>query len=116
MFNRMATVALLSISLAGAKTYSFDISRPARAGNFELARGMYKIRVDGSKAVLMDRRGHEINVAARAEAADIKFDRTAVILSSRLGKLRLEGVQLGGVPTRVVFEKGQQPLTSIAAR
>jgi len=114
MFRRMAALGMVSIALAGAKTWTFDISQPAQAGNIQLSRGEYKLKVDGPKAVLMDKHGYEINVVASAEAADIRFDRTAVILSVRGGKVRLDGVQLGGESTRVIFEKGKPMPASVA--
>jgi hypothetical protein len=104
MFKRIAIIALLTISLVSAKTYSFTVSEPAQAGNTQLKAGEYSLKVDGEQVVLTDNGGHRIDVTAKIEAADQKFDKTAICISSADGAKRIEWIHLGGSKMRVVFQ------------
>jgi hypothetical protein len=107
MFKRIALLALLvllGLSLASAKTYTFTVDDPIQAGSVQLKPGDYSLKVDGAQIELMDNAGHRIDVTATVEAADQKFDHTAVFFSSADGTNRLQSIQLGGSKTRVVFQ------------
>ena len=104
MLKRVAILALLGVSLASAKTYTFTVSDPTQAGSAQLKAGEYRLKVDGSQVVLMDNTGHQIDVIAKVEAADQKFDQTSVSTSKADGTNRIQSIQLGGSNNRVVFQ------------
>jgi hypothetical protein len=104
MLKRIAILALVGVSLASAKTYTFSISNPAQAGNAQLKPGEYSLKVDGSQVVLMDKTGRRIEATAKIETAERKFDQTAVSISKAEGTNRILWIALGGSKNRVVFE------------
>jgi hypothetical protein len=104
MLKRIAVLALLSISLASAKTYTFSVSEPAQAGQAQLKPGEYSLKVDGSQVLLMDKSGRPINATPKIEVADRKFDQTAISISKANGTNRIQWIELGGSKHKVVFE------------
>ena len=104
MLKRVAILALLGVSLASAKTYTFTVTDPAQAGKVQLKPGEYSLKLDGSQVVLMDRDGRRIDTTAKVESADRKFDQTAISSSKADGTNRIEAIQLGGSKYRVVFQ------------
>jgi len=104
MLKRLVLFALLTVSLASAKTYKFSLPEIAQAGDVQLKPGEYRLEVNGSKAVLMDKEGREIDVNARVETADYEFSFTAVCLSRADGTTRIQWIYLENRKSRVVFE------------
>jgi hypothetical protein len=104
MLKRVAILALLGVSLASAKTYTFTVADPAQAGKVQLKPGEYSLKLDGSQVVLMDTSGRRIDTTAKVESADRKFDQTVVSFSKVDGTNRIQAIQLGGSKTRVVFQ------------
>ncbi len=104
MLKRIALFALLTISLAGAKTFKFAIPEVAQAWGVHLQAGEYSLQVDGSNAVLMDKDGQRIDVNARVEKADLELSYTAVCLSRADGTTRIQYIYLENRKSRVVFE------------
>ena len=104
MFQRIAIIALLAVSLASAKSYSFTVADPAQAGATQLKPGEYHIKLDGSDVVLTDNEGRRIDVSAKLEQADQKFNATSVFMSREEGTPRITAIELGGSKLRIVFE------------
>ena len=104
MFKRLAIVALMSVVLASAKTYTFTISEPATAGSAQLKPGEYKLKLDGTQVVLIDNGGKQIDTTAKVETADRKFNQTSISISTADGSNRIISIELGGSTNRVVFE------------
>jgi hypothetical protein len=104
MLKRVAILALLGVSLASAKTYTFTVADPAQAGEVQLKPGEYSLKLDGSQVVLMDRAGRRIDTTAKVESADRKFDQTVISISKVDGTNRIQAIQLGGSKNRVVFQ------------
>lgn len=104
MLKRIATLALLGVSLASAKTYTFAVADSVQAGKVQLKPGEYSLKLEGSQVVLMDANGHRIDATAKVEAADRKFDQTSVFTSKADGANRIRSIELGGSKNRVVFE------------
>jgi hypothetical protein len=104
MLKRFAMLALLAVSLASAKTYTFTVYDSTQAGKVQLMPGEYHLKLDGSQALLMDATGHRIDAAAQVQTTDHKFDQTAVSTSKADGKNRIESIELGGSKIKVVFE------------
>ena len=104
MLKQMALLALLTLSLASAKTFKFSLPEIAQAGDVQLKPGEYRLQVDGSKAVLMDKDGRPIDVNAKVETADYELSYTAVCFSRADGTTRIQAIYLENRRSRVVFE------------
>jgi hypothetical protein len=104
MFKRLTMIALMSVLLASAKSYTFNLSDPVRAGSAQLTPGEYKLKVDGEQVVLIDKTGKRIGTTAKVETADRKFNQTAISTTKVDGANRILWIQLGGSANRVVFE------------
>jgi hypothetical protein len=104
MLKRLASIALLGVSLASAKSYTITISQLCQAGGVQLKPGQYTLKVDGPTVVLVDSRGNRIETAAKIETAERKFDQTAIVISRADGTARLQSIALAGSKSRVVFE------------
>lgn len=104
MLKRLAVIALLSVSLASAKSYTVSLSDACQAGGAQLTPGQYTLKLDGSKVVLMDDKGITIETTAKVETRARKFDQTAVSISKTGGANRLRSITLAGNKSKVVFE------------
>ncbi|MGQ9635577.1 MAG: hypothetical protein ACUVXB_15200 [Bryobacteraceae bacterium] len=106
MLKRIALVAiaLVSFSFASAKSYTIRISDACQAGTVQLQPGEYKVKVEGSKVILLDNRGRVIEAPAKVEQADQKFPHNSVATSRTESGVRLNWITLGGTKTRIVFE------------
>jgi hypothetical protein len=106
MLKRIAIIALLGVSLASAKTntYTFTLTDPTLAGKAQLQPGEYTLKVDASQAVLMDRKGHQIDATAKVETSDRKFDQTSISISATGGPAHIQWIELEGTKIKVVFE------------
>jgi hypothetical protein len=101
----LALFTLLAVSVASAKTYSITLYNPSQFGSTTLQPGDYKLKLDGTKAIVVDRLGKtaaEANV--RVETANKKFDRTELTLNTAGGTSKVTEVALGGSKTRLVIE------------
>ncbi len=101
--KKFGMLALLGVSLLSAKTYTITVTNSAKAGAAQLKPGDYKVKVDGSQAVLMDRKGHTIATAAKVETSDHKYGETSIASSSADGTNRIESIQLAGTHDKIVF-------------
>lgn len=104
MLKRLAVIALLGVSLAGAKSYTITLYDDCQAGGAQLKAGQYTLKVDGSKVVLIDNRGKSVETNAKIETADRKFDQTSMVISKADGTPRLQSIALAGSKSKVVFE------------
>jgi len=112
MLKRLSILALFGVMLVSAnvlhrttKTYTISVTDPTQVGVFQLSPGEYRVKVDGSQPVLLDKAGHPIDTPARLEAVDSKYSQTSALFSNADGIRHLESIQLGGTKTKVVFEK-----------
>jgi hypothetical protein len=107
MHKRLLMIALFALcgaSLASAKTYSFIVIDPSQAGKIQLKPGTYKVKLDGSHALLLDQSGHQINEPVKVQTGDHKYDQTAIETSTANGANRILWVEIGGSKDKVVFQ------------
>lgn len=107
MLKRFALVAiaLLGVSFASAKTYTFKVSDACKAGPVQLQPGEYKLKLEGSKVVLIDPKGRTIEAPAKVEDAGQKFSYTSVATSKAEGENRLEWIGLAGTRNKIIFQE-----------
>jgi hypothetical protein len=97
-----ATLTLTSLAVAGTKSYEFTLGGPTQFGNTELKAGEYKMKVDGTQAVIHDEHtGKSITVNVKVEHAGRKFDQTTVQSANKDGKDRVVEIHLGGSDTKL---------------
>lgn len=104
MIKKIAMFGLLSVGLMSAKTYNFTVTNPSVVGATQLKPGDYKLKLDGSQAVLMDRKGHTIETATKVETVDHKFNQTSIATSTQNGANKIESIELVGSKTKVLFQ------------
>lgn len=105
MTRFMLTFAIIALGVATAapKTLHMTLGEQAWVGGNELQPGDYKIEMQGDKAILILGK-KQIEVAAKLESNDKKFDTTMVVIDGA-GSSRpaLQEIDFGGTTTRIVF-------------
>jgi hypothetical protein len=96
-----ATIAL-AVASAASNSFHVNIEQPTWVGATELKPGDYKIEMEGDKAV-MKLGKNVIEVPAKVENADKKFDSTTVRVANLNNKNNLKEIRVGGTTMRVVF-------------
>lgn len=104
MLKRFAILALLSVALVSAKTYSFTVAAPTQAGKVQLQSGEYRLTLDGSQVTLMDKAGSRIDATAKVETTNEMYKETSVSVSEKAGTKRIDWIQLKGTKNKVMFE------------
>jgi hypothetical protein len=95
-----ATLALAGI--ANAKSYDIILATPVKAGNVQLSKGEYSLKVQGGNAVFTNiETGKRFTTAVKVEDAGTKFDVTAVVTDTKDGDSRITSVELGGSSTKL---------------
>lgn len=104
MCVRLLLIGLLGVMLASAKTYDFTLTSPSQAGQTKLDAGHYTLKLDGSKIILKDAGGHDVNAPAKVEQNSQAYRDTEVSLSEANGSNKIEWIGLGGSKNKIVFE------------
>ena len=100
----VGALTLASLGIASAKSYDLVLSAPAMAGTTELKPGEYKLKVDGSQAVITDQQNAKsVTVPVKVENSDKKFDYTTVESSKQGGMDTIQAIDLGGSNTRLTL-------------
>jgi hypothetical protein len=102
------TLALSVFALgvaSAASGYHVTISSPMWAGTTELKAGEYQVQVENGKAVFKNNKDKKtVEVPAKMETANSKFQSTALNSAKSGGKDKLEAIEIGGTTTRIVME------------
>ena len=93
----------IALMVAQAASYSFTLYQPSVVAGKELKAGDYKITVAGDKAVISMGK-EKVEVPAKVETANSKFNDTSVRYSEDNGKLKIQEIHLGGTKQKVVFD------------
>jgi hypothetical protein len=106
-FLMAGVLTLSSLAIANAKTYDIKLDAPAKAGSNELKPGQYKLKVEGSQAVITDAQNSKstVTVPVKVENADRKFQYTVVESKSQDGMDNIQAIDLGGSNTRLSIGK-----------
>lgn len=95
--------AILAVAIAsagtvpGSRTYTINLIQPAVVNGTELKAGEYRLTVDTTKVTLT--KGKQVvDVPAKVETVDAKFDTTAI----RFAGTNLAEIRVGGTKTRIV--------------
>jgi len=97
-------LALSSLCVLSAKSYDIILSAPAKAGPLQLAAGEYKVKLEGTNAVLINEEtGEKFTAPVKVETKDKKFEVTAVELNRANGTQQVDAIELGGSKTLLEF-------------
>jgi len=101
----LIAILLVCTSLLLAKTYTITLSEVAKIGNTELKPGSYALKLEGDKAIFLDRaRKPIVETPVKVESAARKYDSTAIEFRKESGAARIQAISLGGSKTKLVFE------------
>src|SRR5580658_10246053 len=95
-------LALSTLGIANAKSYSFLISEASKIGTSTLKPGEYEVSVKGDQAVF-ERDGKSVSVPVKIEQSAKKFDSTTVDATTKDGAHIIREIDLGGSATRLEF-------------
>jgi hypothetical protein len=97
-----ATLTFSTMAFAGTKSYDFTIGAPTHVGTTELKPGEYRVKLDGTQAIIRDQQsGKSITVNVKVEHAGQKFDQTSVQSANKDGHDRVIEIDLGGSDTKL---------------
>jgi len=100
----VVALTLASLGIASAKSYNLVLSAPAKAGTTELKPGEYKLKVEGSQAVITGQQNAKsVTVPVKIENSDKKFDYTTVESTKQDGTDIIQAIDLGGSNTRLTL-------------
>jgi len=110
MLKKLALLfSVLALAVASAGTpafkggkYRINLVQPSVVNGTALKAGEYFMTVDESKVTILN--GKEpLEVPAKIESVDRKYDHTAIRYSSDAGKTTITEIRIGGTNTKVVF-------------
>ena len=97
-------ISVFALGVASAASgYHVTLSSPIWAGATELKPGEYQVQVENGKAVFKNKKT-TVEVPAKMETANSKFQSTALNSTKSGGKEKLEAIEIGGTTTRIVME------------
>jgi hypothetical protein len=110
MTNRLllwsGALALSAVAFAGSKTYDLTLSSPEKVGSAQLAAGEYKLKLDGSNAIITGaQNGKSVTVPVKVENGDTKYDSTMFNSTTLGGSGQITSIELGGSKTKLEFGK-----------
>lgn len=98
-FLLICVVGIFSVGIVSAKSYSFTLTSPTKAGTTVLKPGDYEVNVKGDQAVITNEGGKSVSVPVKVEQNDKKYDATAVDTNSDT----IKEIHLGGSATTLMF-------------
>ncbi len=101
-----AVLCLSSVGLVHAKSHHIVLSEPTMAGNVMLPAGDYKVKLEGTNAVLLNvDKDKTYTAPVKVESEARKFDQTAVMTGTASGESRIQSIEFGGSHTRLQFDQ-----------
>lgn len=96
--------ALSSAAVLSAKSYDIVLDSPSQAGQVQLSKGEYRVKLQGSNAVFTNiDTGKKFTAPVKVENAAKKFDETAVEAVTQNGTAHIKSIDLGGSTTQLEF-------------
>jgi hypothetical protein len=110
MKKAVLSLAIFTFTVASAASnmFHFTLSEPASVNATQLKPADYKIQMEGDKAIFTTGKT-VIEVPAKMETSDRKFDSTQVDIDTASGQPKLREIRIGGTKTRIVFPNASTP-------
>jgi hypothetical protein len=100
----VGALCLSAVTVVNAKTYAFHLSTPSMAGTVKLPAGDYKMKVDGTNAVLTQVDNDKTyTTAVKVDAGKKKFEQTTVVTDNTNGAAHITAIEIGGSTTKLEF-------------
>ena len=98
--------ALLGLSLASAKSYEISVDSVSKAGDLQLAPGLYRVSIAGNTVKFTNEdTGKAVQTNATMESnGKTKYDATALETETVNGVNKINEIDLGGTPTKIKFQ------------
>ncbi len=98
----VGALTLASLGIASAKTYDITLDHATKAGANELKPGEYKVKVEGSQAVITgEQDAKSVTVPVKVQTRDKKFPYTTVETTNQGGMDTIQAIDLGDSTTRL---------------
>ena len=98
-------LSLCGLAFAGSKTYDITLPVAAKAGSLQLAAGDYRLKIEGTNAILTDSHRKSFTAPIKVENATHKFTFTAVETAPEGSAERITAIDLAGSTTQIEFTK-----------
>jgi hypothetical protein len=100
----VGALALSTLSIASAKSYDITLAAPSKVGNAKLAAGDYKVTVDGTNVVFMNRdTAKQVSATAKVDTVEKKYDVTSVDTTKNGSDDQINAIELGGSKIKLEF-------------
>jgi hypothetical protein len=100
----VGALCLSAVTVVNAKTYAFHLSTPSMAGTVKLPAGDYKMKVDGTNAVLTQVDNDKTyTTAVKVDTEKKKFEQTTVVTDNINGAAHITAIEIGGSTTKLEF-------------
>ena len=100
----LGVLAMLSLPIASAKSYTISFTGPTVAGSAQLPAGEYTLKVEGSNAVFTNvNNDKSVTAPVKIENVDKKYDVTSVETIDRGDARHITDIQLGGSTIKLDF-------------
>ena len=100
----VGALAVASLSIANAKTYSITLYNPAKVGNVQLKAGDYRVKVEGDQAVFTSLdSAKQYTAPVKVETEGKKFEETAVDSTNVSNEEHITSIEVGGTTTKLEF-------------
>ena len=104
MFKKFVLAfAILGLAVASAESYRLTLSQPSKLNGKQLKAGDYRLNVENSKVTIVNGK-ESVEVPAKVETADTKFENTAVRYTGTGDKVTITEIRVGGTKMKLLFE------------
>ena len=104
-------LSISTLCLAGQKTVTVVFDKATTVGTLKLARGEYKVKVDGPNAVFTNSNNKSVSTAVKIETGAKKFKDTSIdTTKAGSGDVVVTSIAIGGTTTKLDFAK--QPVAT----
>lgn len=104
----LTSFAFVALSVASAATYKISFVEPSVVKGKELKAGDYQLSVKENSVVILKANKQQVEVPAKVENTNQKYDRTRVLYNENKGKFSIQEIELGGTTTKLTFDSGVQ--------
>ena len=99
-----AVLALFTLSMGLAKTYTISFSHAIKAGSVDLKAGDYKLTIDGNKATFTEvKTSQSFTTDVKVETVGKSFSDTRVDASKEDANTIVKGIEVGGSKIKLAF-------------
>ena len=101
-FAILALAMAFAGTIPGGNSYKVTLLQPSLVKGILLKPGDYRLNVTTDKVTIVNGK-NSIDVAAKVETVEQKFDSTAIRYTDEGGKASISEIRIGGTKTKLVF-------------